>query len=532
MPLTGEKKKEYQREYMRRRRSEQRASIPVATAPMSVCTDVADDICRWAESTLVVPTGLLAGRPFVIEEWQRNFLRDALRDGVREAALCTPRKQGKSGLIAALCLYYLAGPGNVANWRAIIVSLTGALAKELRKQIGEISEASGLVGVHSYNSPTPGRVVGLNGASLDCLAADKSSGHAVGVDLALCDESGLLDQSKRQLWDAVYSSVSTRNGRVLYISIRGASPMYEELRERHGQPGIVWHEYAADPDCDLLDREQWHKANPGLGRIKSLTYMEDASRRAVESPLAASGFRSLDLNLPGIPNQPMILDIADYQRAVVDALPVREGYCVVALDVGGATAFTAACAYWPTSGRCELYAGIGSIPDVASRGQADGVQDRYQRMHQRGELWVYPDVRVTPLVAFLADVAERLADAEVTTLLADDYRQAAVKDALPDTWANLNLVIRRAVWKEATEDVTAFQGAVIGGKVAFPESLALASAIQESRLAYDAMGNTRLEKQRANGRIDLLSAAVLAVAEGVRNPPQVRRKGRYLGLLT
>ena len=515
---------------MRKRRAAEKAARQ-PTAPVSVCTDIADDIVRWAESTLVVPTGLLAGRPFVIEHWQRDFLRDALAPDIREAALCTPRKQGKSGLIAALCLYYLAGPGNRPHWRAIIVSLTGALAKELRKQIAEIATASNLDSIHSYNSPTPGRVVGLNGASLDCLAADKSSGHAVGVDLALVDESGLLDESKRQLWDAVYSSVSTRNGRVLYISIRGASPMFEELRERKGQAGIAWHEYAADENADLLDREQWAKANPGLGTIKSLAYMEDASRRAVESPLAASGFRSLDLNLPGTPNQPHILDVADYQRAVTTALPPREGFCVVSLDVGGATAFTAACAYWPTSGRCELYTGVGGIPDVASRGQADGVKDRYSRMHQRGELWVYPDVRVTPLADFLADVAERLADAEVTTLLADDYRQAAVKDALPDTWANLNLVIRRAVWREATEDITAFQGAVLSGKVRFPESLALASAIQESRLAYDNMGNVRLEKQRANGRIDLLSAAVLAVAEGARNPPAPRRKGRYLGLV-
>ena len=515
---------------MRRRRSERRASRPVATAPVSECTDVADDIARWAESTLVVPTGLLAGSPFVIEGWQRDFLRDALQDGVREAALCCPRKNGKSGVIAALVLYYLAGPGNRAHWRAIVVSLTGNLSKELRKQISEIADASGLDSIRSYNSPTPGRVTGLNNASLDCLSADKSSGHAVGVDLALVDESGLLGEDKRTLWDAVYSSVSTRDGRVLYISIRGASPMYEELRERRGQSGIVWHEYAADENADLMDSEQWHKANPALGTVKSLSYMQDAAARAVESPLAAAGFRALDLNLPGTPNQPNILDVADYQRAVTDALPPRSGECVVALDVGGATAFTAAACYWAATGRCEIYCGVGGIPDIAARGQADGVQDRYSRMERRGELWVYPDVRVTPLTAFLADVAERLADARIVAVVADDYRKAAVMDSLPASWGNADFVLRRAVWKEATEDITAFQGAVIGGKVAFPESLALASAIQESRLDFDKGGNTRLEKQRANGRIDCLSAAVLAVAEGLRRARAPREYTGYIGL--
>ena len=529
MPLTGEAKTEYQRTYMRRRRAAEKQSRPEPVAPVSVCTDVADDIVRWAESTLVVPSGLLAGQPFRIEQWQRAFLRDALADGVREASLCCPRKNGKSGLIAALVLYFLAGPGNRSNWRAIVVSLTGALAKELRKQIAEIADASGLDCIRSFNSPTPGRVTGLNGASLDCLAADKSSGHAVGVDLALVDESGLLGEDKRPLWDAVYSSTSGRDGRVLYISVRGASPMFEELRERKGQQGIIWHEYAADDNADLLDREQWHKANPGLGTVKSLAYMEDASRRAVESPLAAAGFRSLDLNLPGTPNQPMILDVADYQRAVVDALPPREGPCIVALDVGGSTSFTAACAYWPVSGRTELFAAVGGIPNVTARGKSDGVGGRYQRMHQRGELWVYPGVRVTPLKEFLADVAERLADADVVNLVADDYRKNFVLDALPEQWTRLELVIRTAIWKSATEDIIAFQSAVISGKVSFPESLALASAIRESRLDFDKMGNVRLEKQRANGRIDCLSAAVLAIAEGLRRMAVPRRKGRYHG---
>ena len=430
-----------------------------------------------------------------------------------------------------MVLYYLAGPGNRSNWRAIIVSLTGALAKELRKQISEIATASNLDCIRSYASPAPGKVLGVNGASLDCLSADKSSGHSVGVDLCLVDEAGLLREDKRALWDACYSSVSTRDGRVLYISVRGASPMYEELRERRGQPGIIWHEFAADENADLTDSEQWHKANPALGSIKSLAYMEDASRRAAESPLAAAGFRALDLNLPGTPNQPNILDVADYQRAVSDALPPRSGECVIALDVGGATAFTAACAYWAESGRCEIYAGVGGIPDIAARGQADAVRDRYSRMQNRGELWTYEGVRVTPLTEFLADVAARLEDARIVAVVADDYRKAAVMDSLPASWASADFVLRRAVWKEATEDVSAFQGAVIGGKVAFPESLALASAIQESRLDFDKGGNVRLEKQRANGRIDCLSAAVLAVSEGQRRARQPREYQGYIGLI-
>ena len=40
----------------------------------------------WAERTLIVPTGRLAGQPFRLDGWQIDFLGDALAPGVREAA--------------------------------------------------------------------------------------------------------------------------------------------------------------------------------------------------------------------------------------------------------------------------------------------------------------------------------------------------------------------------------------------------------------------------------------------------------------
>ena len=71
-----------------------------------------DVVADWAESRLVVPTGPLRGQPFKIAEWQRRFLVDALGSGIREAGLSVARKNGKSGLIAALLLAYLVGPLN------------------------------------------------------------------------------------------------------------------------------------------------------------------------------------------------------------------------------------------------------------------------------------------------------------------------------------------------------------------------------------------------------------------------------------
>ena len=184
--------------------------------------------------------------------------------------------------------------------------------------------------------------------------------------------------------------------------------MFAELRERRDDPAVVWHEYAADDDADLLDRAQWRKANPGLGSIKSLEYMVDAANRAMATPPALPGFRAFDLNLPGSPDAATVVTAADYLRCVKAALPDRDGVCWVALDLGGAASFTGAAAFWPLTGRCELYAGIGNIPPLAERSRADGVGAQYVQMAERGELWTYPQ-RETPTAAFLADLARRLA---------------------------------------------------------------------------------------------------------------------------
>ena len=67
------------------------------------------DLFDWIESTLIVPSGLLAGQPFRVEDWQRRFLRGALADGIQEAALVVARKNGKTAILAALVLAYLLG---------------------------------------------------------------------------------------------------------------------------------------------------------------------------------------------------------------------------------------------------------------------------------------------------------------------------------------------------------------------------------------------------------------------------------------
>lgn len=470
----------------------------------------------WCESQLTIPEGPKRGQPFKIENWQVDFLKSAMQTSARESALCISRKNGKSALIAALVLAYLVGPLNVPNWRASVSSLTGELAKELRRSIQAIAEASGLEGFHVYTSPTPGRITGQRGAALDILACDKSTGHARGNDLAIIDEAGLLKEKHRDLWAATFTSISGRNGKFLCISVRGECPMFEEMRDRADGKKVIWQEYAAPIDCELDDEKAWHSANPGLkSGIKSIEYMRDAAEKAIKTPADEANFRSLDLNAPRDPGREMIVSLSQWKLVEKEKLPEREGPCFVGLDLGGSVSMSACAAFWPNTGRLEVMGCFGDTPNLSKRGKNDSVGELYVQMEKRGELITFPG-EVTPIGDFLEYFVETLEGSQIIGFVADRFKRAELRMEFQKQGLNLPTEWRSRNWSESSEDVRHFQKRVIQQSISIRKSLLMHSAITDSALEVDTSGSCKLDKARSKGRIDALSSAVLAVAAGER----------------
>ena len=509
--------------------------------PMEVVEDHAERFIEWAESTLVVPTGLLAGKPFQVYEFQRQFVRAAMAEGIRAAALFCPRKLGKSGLVAALVLYFLVGPGNSPNWRGVVVSLDGGLARELRENIELTAEASGLGGLISvFKSPQPGRIEGMRGARLTALASTRATGHGISCDLCIIDEAGLLQENHRNLWNAVESSVSARDGRLWCISIRGDGPMFSELADRafgdkdegvEPDPSVRFIEYRADADARIDDEEQWYRANPALGAIKSLSYMKDAARKAMSSPSDAAFFRAIELNLPGSLERSRIVSMTDLQASMFheDDLPPREGPVVIGFDAGGSSSMTALVALWPQTMRAEIYGAFPADPPLDQRGEQDGVGSGfYSRMRDRGELEVYPG-RSTPAKPFIQACIHRLEGQKVLAIGSDRHRHEEVNDVLNAngiTWPRVWRGIGRGQTADGSSDITSFQRFILDGELRIRESMMLAHAVRESEVDYDELGNGRLDKSRMRGRIDALQAAVIAcgLAARVRSKPMARKR--------
>ena len=501
--------------------------------PAVVPDDPAAALAGWSAERLVVPAGHpLAGRPMALPNYGVAFVRDALAH--RESLLCMGRKNSKSGIVAVLCLGLLAGPLRRPGLRIGTASVTREKAAEQLRQMREIAEASRLDGLEFLRSPAPGWVRAPDGSSAEFLSADKSAGHASGFDFAIVDELGLMDERDRELIAGMRSSTSARDGRFIALSIRGESPMLQEMIDRRELPTTAVHLYApevADGDeVDIHDPAVWAAGNPGLAAgIKSAAYMADEAARVEATPSDRASFLAFDLNLPQSPTREVIFTVGDWRRCTVDALPQRSGPVVVGLDMGEATSATAAFAIWPASGRCEAWLAFGDVPSLVERGRRDGA--RYDLMAERGELRTYPG-RVTPVAAFLGDVAADLSGCRVHRLAADGYKDAEIKDFLDRAGLRWPYEFRRVgAGKDGSRDVRALQRLVLTGRLAMRESLAFATAVANSSLRRDPNGNPALDKATSRGRIDLLSAAVIAagLAEPLMDRPSRPRRSMLVG---
>ena len=521
-------RREYQRNWMRRHRAAEREKKLAAPRPpeWSGPPDL-DATVEWIENVLKVPNGPLAGRPFRVEEWQRAWLEGAFADGVREAGMSVARKNGKSGFIAAILLAALKGPLNRRDWRGVGASMTGFLAAELRDAMVSTAKVSGLWSdMTLFKAPPPGRIMGDHGARLDFLAADKATGHAIGADLALVDEAGLMQENQRALWNALYSSISGRDGRMWSISIQGTGPMFEELEQRDGSPQVHWRKWTAPLECELDDQDAWHAANPGLiGGIKSLSYMHDAAERARGAAGNEMHFRQYDLNQPVDGERQVIVQVRDYRQCIAEDAPDLAGDIVLGIDLGGSVSMTCAAAYSLDTKRLKVWGAFGDDPPLSTRAKVDRMGSLYDRMVRDGELRLYPG-RITPVIPFLRDVFEELSGkGRITAIGADRHRRAEAEQAFMDAGLPRIPVKWRGQGASATadgsHDVRAFQRMVFDRRMVTPGSVMLESAIASSVLRFDGAGNPALNKAANNARIDALSASVIAagLAELVKPAP-------------
>jgi len=262
-------------------------------------------VIAFIERHCRVPEGKHVGKPLRLEPFQKRFLLEVYDNpaGTNRAILSIARKNGKTGLIAAMLLAHIAGPEAVLNSQIA----SGAMSKDQAGLVFRLAEK--MIGLSPELSaacrtvPSQKIIVGLaRNVEFKALSADKTTAHGQSLALAILDEIGQVKGPTSDFVDAIVTAQGAYDNPLL-IAISTQAPTDADLlsvwiddakssKDKH----IVCHVYEADKDCVLLDKEQWKKANPALGKFRSVTDLKKLAQSAARLPSQENSFRNLNLN--------------------------------------------------------------------------------------------------------------------------------------------------------------------------------------------------------------------------------------------
>ena len=261
---------------------------------------------RFFEKHLTHAKGELGGKPFLLERWQKDYVRSLFaevngRRKVRTSLLAIPRKNGKSTLAAGIALRCLLEdePGAevyscaASRDQARLVFDTARIAVEQSPTLSSLLKVYRNAIVRESTHST-----------YKSLSAEAGLQHGLSPHAVVFDE---LHVSNREMWEVMLSGQGARrNPLTVALTTAGydrKSVCWEVWKYAEGvASGAIKDDsflpmiFAAPVEADWKDEKVWAAANPNLGVSVKLDFLRSECARAIEMPTYENTFRQLYLD--------------------------------------------------------------------------------------------------------------------------------------------------------------------------------------------------------------------------------------------
>lgn len=468
-----------------------------------------------------VPDGKHIGKPIVLDEFQIKFIMAVYDENrrVRRAILSIARKNGKTALMACLIIIHLVCDG-IAKQNSQVVS--GAMSRDQAalvfdlacKMIRQDETLTKLIRI----IPSKKTLVSSNmNVTYSALAADGKTAQGLSPVFAMIDEAGQVVGSRSDFISAIETSQGAHDDPLLmYISTQAAndsdylSILIDDAQETK-DPRTVCHVYCADEDCDLMDEDQWKKANPALGSFRSLDDVAEQAKAASRMPSAENSFRNLILNQRISVNAPFIsrgtwMECADAVTPIEECTEIYGG-----LDLSGKLDLTSLVLYGFDGEFWNSY--------VYAWTPYEGLHERAKRDRAPYDVWVKQGfLRTTPSNSidyeYVAhEIEEITRELEVTAIAFDMWRIDILKKEFEKIGVELPLIAWGQGYKDMAPALDAIEGKILNGQFKHGNNPVLNMCANNSMVVTSAAGDRKLDKQKTSGRIDCMQA--LAMAAGI-----------------
>ena len=333
-------------------------------------------ILEFAESFCCVSSGKGAGKPVVLELWEKahlaavfGFVDDAGNRVCRESILIVGKKNGKSLLASVVGLYMLLADGekgpqvySAATKRdqakiiwtesTRMVKKSPALLKRAKCRVGDISS-------EEYNNGT-----------FKPLASDSDSLDGLNIHCALLDEIHQWKAGKA-LYDILADGVSARTQPLIYVTSTAGTirediydQKYDEseriinglydpagYKDIHVFPFI----YELDERKEWTDERAWYKANPNLGVTKKLSYLKSKVAKALSDATQVKNLVCKEFNIRETSSEAWLTFEQLDNQAKFDINALKPRYGIAGCDLSSTTDLTCATIIFRVPGDDHIY---------------------------------------------------------------------------------------------------------------------------------------------------------------------------------
>ena len=484
-----------------------------------------DTIIKWIEANLHVVSGDNAGQPVRMLEWAKRFIRGAMRPGVTTSAISMARGNAKSSVCAYVACAALWGP--LARKQSTIVCVAASLEQSriIFQQVCYNLPDGGIENKKRWRVWDSAQAVRITdrktGCTLKCISSDPKTAHGLIPHLILADEPAQwhANRSDKMINALITSAGKQPDAKVVFLGTRPENPDHGFSRLLDGTADYAL-EYRSKAKKTWYSASAMRAANPAVDRFPVLKKQIEKERQvARRDPVARAQYFAYRLNAgtPETVDRRDVLLTAEQFKALEGRAGVTGRAYVLGIDLSSSWAQSgfAAVSFEPDeSGKhhCDAFAVWPAVPDLVTRGQADGVE--YRRMADAGELVIVPG-RTVPVKEAIDEAFSRWGTPEI--IVCDHWRLGELQDVLEPYgfFEGDNLITRRAGWHDGGADVSGFMRMALDQKLLLPKSDLLRYSMAAARVIGDGAGNTKLAKateRTTKGRDDAVSALVLAAA--------------------
>jgi phage terminase large subunit-like protein len=506
----------------------------------------AETACDFFAEQLVFIEGEKAGRPFVLEPWQRAIIETLFGwkrpDGMRryrEAFIFVPRKNGKTPMTAGLLLFMCFADGEPGAQIYSAAAEREQAALVFRHAAGMIARNPEMER-RSKVYRTYKSIEFYGGDTVyKALSAEAETKHGYNAHAIVIDE--LHAQPNRDLVDVLITSTgSRRQPLIVHITTAGFdrnSICYEKYdyacKVRDGSiddPSFLPVIYEAGEDEAWDDPETWERANPNLDVSVSRDYLRRECQRAKDSPAYENTFRRLHLN-QWTQSDSKYLSTEQWNICGKEAInedDFKGKWCYAGLDLSTTTDITAFSMAFPLED--------GGVA-IINRAWAPAENARKRELKDRVPygLWAKQGyLTLTDGNVIDYDVIR----AEINAL----SKKFHIKAIAADRWNGTQFIIQLggdgfevAAFGQGFKDMTAptkeLGKLVVSGKLRHGNNPLLTWTASNLMVEQDAAGNVKPSKKKSTERIDPMVAAIMAIGMLIAKPIEQKSVYEERGML-